>query len=105
SLTPEARAEAVKANKSPLGKDVQIACVVCQLKHVETDGLRVGRSQWPEDLQRSGIPAAYAAVSHFDAMQSAASVKVIAELAREKLARWSPEEVEKARKILFGEEK
>jgi hypothetical protein len=105
SLTPEARTEAVKTNKQPLGKDVQIACVVCKLKHVETDGLVFVRSQWPEDLQRFGIPIALAAVNHWEAMQSPTSVKTIAELVREKLIRWSPEEVEKARKILFGEEK
>ena len=39
----------------------------------------------------------------FDAMLNPASAKVIGELAREKLTRWSPEEVEKARKVLFGE--
>jgi hypothetical protein len=38
-------------------------------------------------------------------MQSPTSVKTIAQLAREKLTRWSPEEVEKARKVLFGDEK
>ena len=40
-------------------------------------------------------------VSHFEAMSSPTSAKVIGELAREKLTRWSAEEVEKARRILF----
>ncbi len=105
SLTPDARTEAVKANKNSLGKDVEIACVVCKLKLVETDGLVPTRSQWPEELQRCGVPAVFAPVSHFDAMQHPATVKRIAELAREKLTRWSPDEVEKARKVLFGEPK
>jgi hypothetical protein len=105
SLTPDVRAEAVKFNKHPLGKEVQIACVVCKLKHVESDGLVFIRSQWPDDLQRQGVPVAFAAISHFEVMQNATSIKTIAQLAREPLTRWSPEEVEKARKVLFGEEK
>jgi hypothetical protein len=31
------------------------------------------------------------------------AAKAIAELARDKLIRWSPEETERARKVLFGE--
>ncbi len=103
SLAPEVRIEAIKANKNPLGKGVQIACVVCKLKLVETDGLVSTGSQWPEDLQRFGVPVVLAPVNHFVVMHSTAAVKQIAELAREKLARWSPEEVDKARKVLFGE--
>lgn len=100
SLSPEARA---KANPQPPGKGVQFACVVCKLKRSETDGLVYVRSQWPDDLQRAGVPAVLVNVSHFDAMHNAEAVKAVAELAREKLTRWSPEETEKARRILFGE--
>ena len=103
SLTPEARTEAVKANKYPLGKDAEFACVVCKLKHAESDGLVFVRSQWPEELQKLGVPAALAQVSHLDAMHNAASGNTIAELVREKIVRWSPDEVEKARMVLFGE--
>jgi pimeloyl-ACP methyl ester carboxylesterase len=103
SLTPEARTGAVRANKHPLRNDVQIVCVVCKLKHIETDGLVFIRSQWPDDLQRFGVPAVLAPVSHFDAMHSAATAKTIAELARERLKRWPPEDVERAKKELFAE--
>src|SRR5262245_30206038 len=103
SLAPQARMEASRINTHALGKDVEFACVVCKLKLVDTDGLVFTRSQWPEDLQRLGVPTVLASVSHFCAMQDADTTKTIAELAREKLTRWSPEEVEKARKILFGE--
>ena len=103
SLAPDVRAEAVKANKNPLGKDVQIVCVVCKLKLVETDGLVSVASQWPDDLQKFGVPIVLAPVNHFAVMQSGAAVKQIAELAREKLTRWGPESVDKARKVLFGE--
>jgi hypothetical protein len=82
---------------------LEFVCVVCKLKHSETDGLVFVRSQWPEDLQRAGIPAVLAPVSHFDAMHTAATAKTIAELVRGKLTRWAPEETEKARKVLFGD--
>jgi pimeloyl-ACP methyl ester carboxylesterase len=48
SLSPSARADAAKANKNSLGKDVPFACVVCKpLEWLETDGLVSSRSQWP----------------------------------------------------------
>lgn len=100
SLSPEARA---KANPQPPGKDVQIACVVCKLKHAESDGLVPIRSQWTEQLRKAGVPVVLASASHFEVKHSPDAAKVIAELVREKLTRWTPEETEKARKILFGE--
>ncbi len=103
SLGPPARAEATRANAP--NKAVPLACVVCKLKLVDTDGLVATRSQWPEDLQKCGVPIVRSAAHHFVVMQNAAAIKAIAELAREKLARWSPEEVETARKVLFGDEK
>lgn len=103
SLSPEARVAAVKANTNPLGKDVEFACVVCKLKIAETDGLVFIRSQWPDEIQKLGVPAVLSEVSHFDAMHNAATAKIIAELAAKKLTRWAPEETEKARKILFGD--
>jgi pimeloyl-ACP methyl ester carboxylesterase len=103
SLAPEARKAAAGSNPRALGKGVGFACLVCKLKRVETDGVVLAKSQWPDDLQALGVPAALVTVSHFEAMQGAASVKAIAELAREKLARWSPEEVEQARRALFAE--
>lgn len=103
SLAPEARTAAAKANKNALGKDVPLACVVCKLKLVETDGLVPTRSQWPDDLQKCGAPIVQSSASHFLVMHNSAAVKTIAQLAHEKLARWSPEETERARKVLFGE--
>lgn len=103
SLAPEPRLEATKANAHALGKDAQVVCVVCKLKRGETDRVVQTRSQWPEDLQRMGVPAVLSNVNHFEAMQNPETVTAITELARERLTRWSPEEVEKARKILFSE--
>jgi pimeloyl-ACP methyl ester carboxylesterase len=103
SLSPEARAKSMKANPKPLDKDVQFACILCKLKLVESDGLVPTRSQWPAEVQRLGVPVLLAHSSHFDVMKDTDTTKRIAELVREKIKRWSPEEVEKAKKILFGE--
>ena len=59
-------------------------------------------SQWPRDLQKQGIPAVLIGINHFDAMKGAHSVSAINELAREKLVRWTPEQTEKGRQIIFG---
>ena len=103
SLAPEARKEAMRGSKFALSPDAEFACVVCRLKRGDTDGLVLVRSQWPEDLQQLGVPAVIAQVSHFDAMENAATAKTILELAKGKLTRWSTEDVDTARKILFGE--
>lgn len=98
SLTTEARCAAVvsKPNES-----IEIACVVCKLRRLETDGLVKIASAWPEEFQKGGVPAVLLPVSHWDAMYGETNAQVIAELAREKLTRWSAEEVEQAKKILF----
>ncbi len=103
SLTPAARAAAANANRDLIGKDLEFVCVVCKLKRAETDGIVPVDSQWPEDLQKLGVPMELAAVSHLDAMHNAATARTIAKLVREKLVRWSPEEAELARKILHNE--
>ncbi len=105
SLAPHARGEATRANKTPLGKDVQFVCVVCKLKHADTDGLVRTHSQWPDDIQQLGVPAVLVDTNHFTAMEHPTAVKKISELARERLTRWGPDEAEKARKELFGEPK
>jgi pimeloyl-ACP methyl ester carboxylesterase len=102
SLAPAARAEAARANKNAPAADVPFACVVCKWLF-ETDGLVPTRSQWPEELQKCGVPIVYAAATHFTVMHNPAVTKAIGELAREKVAIWSAEETERARKILFGE--
>ncbi|QEG29753.1 Alpha/beta hydrolase family protein [Gemmata obscuriglobus] len=101
SLTPEARKAAVGANT--FNKEIEFACVVCKVKRLESDGVVNLRSQWPEELQKLGVPAVLATVSHTEAMDEAESTKTIHALATGKLARWSDEEVTNARKVLFGE--
>ncbi|HEV3437561.1 MAG TPA: alpha/beta fold hydrolase [Gemmata sp.] len=98
SLAPEVR---IEAPPRKIDDRIEMACVVCKLKRVEGDGLVNIVSQWPEECRKLGVPAVLVPGSHFEAMISPAGVKAISELAREKLVRWSPEEVEKARKVLF----
>jgi len=80
-----------------------MACVVCKLRRFAGDGLVNLGSQWPEDCRLCGVPAVLIPVSHWDAMLNPASAKVIGDLAREKLTRWSADDVDKARKLLFGD--
>lgn len=98
SLATEARGAELC---SKAHEKIEMACVVCKLRRLEWDGLVKIGSAWPEECQKCGIPAVLLPVSHWEAMHGEANAKVIAELAREKLTRWSAEEVEKAKKVLF----
>ncbi len=102
SLAPEAREEAAKTNK-PLGKNVELVCVVCKLKLVDTDGLVGTTSQWSADLQGLGVPVVHVPCDHFTVMYHPATANTIAKLIRDKLVRWEQNEVEQARKVLFGD--
>ncbi len=103
SLLPETRIAARMAADAKVEQSIPMACVVCKLRRLDGDGLVNLGSQWPEDCRKCGVPAVLVPVSHWDAMLNPMSAKVIGELAREKLARWSVDEVDKARKLLFGE--
>ena len=49
------------------------------------------------------VASVLAAASHIDAMEDPDCTKAICELAKGKIARWSPDEVSAARKVLFGD--
>lgn len=97
SLAPRSRAAA-----GMLPDGVEACCVVCKVPRLPGDTMVPLVSQWPDDLRRQGVPAALVAVNHFEAMKAPHAVQTIAELARERLARWTPEQVEQGRQILFG---
>lgn len=99
SLAPAVRIKAVGSGK--LDDKIQVACVVCKVKRIEADWLVKLPSQWPEDCRKAGVPAVLVQTDHWHAMLAPQSVKVISELAREKLTRWTPDEIEKAQKVLF----
>jgi hypothetical protein len=88
-----------------LPEQIEMACVVCKLPRLDWDGLVHLSSAWPEDCQKCGIPVVLLPVSHWEAMHGEANARVLAELARERLTRWSPEQVEQARKILLQDER
>ena len=87
----------------PVNEKIEMACVVCKFKRFDGDGLVKLGSQWPQACRECGVPAVLVEVNHWEAMHSSASAKAIAELAREKLTRWIADEVEQAKKVLFGE--
>jgi len=101
SCVPAVRQEMVAQNRRLIPPKVEFATIVCKIPGFDGDVLVWTDAAWPGDLQRQGIPATLVGINHFDAMTGSASVKVILELAREKLTRWSPEDVERARKVMF----
>lgn len=105
SCIPAVRQSIVQKNRRLIPPKIEFATVVCKVPGFDGDVLVWMDAAWPEDLQRQGIPATLVGINHFDAMKGAVSVKVIGELAREKLIRWSPEQVEQARKVMFRPEK
>lgn len=99
SLAPRSRTDI-----PALPAEVDFCSVVCKVRGLSGDTLVTLDSQWPAELRSQGVPAALVAVSHFDAMKAPQSIGVIAELAREKLVRWTPEQIETARQIVFGKD-
>jgi pimeloyl-ACP methyl ester carboxylesterase len=102
SLAPRPRIEIARSTDVAIADGIGFCCVVCKVPRLSGDTLVGLESQWPPDLQRQGVPASLVAVNHFEAIKAAHSVERIAELARERLVRWTPEEVEIGRQIVFG---
>lgn len=99
SLSKKYRAE-VAAKELP--GDLEFCCVVCKVPRLPGDTMVSLDSQWPAEFQKQGIPATLVSVTHFEAMKAPHSVQTIVELARENLVRWTPEQVEQGRSVLFG---
>ena len=100
SLLPEFRkVSAIRAPKLP--RDLEFCCIVCQGGNRHSDTIVEFDSQWPEDLQKQGIPAVLVASYHNESVKAEVPVKAIGELAREKLVRWSSEDVATAKKVVF----
>lgn len=104
SLAPAPRQQQCLRCK-PLANGLEVCCVVCKLPRLSGDTIVPAASQWPEAFQKEGIPAALIPVNHFDAVRSAEGATVIAGLAREKLTRWTPEQVEQGRRVLILDRK
>jgi len=102
SLLPDVRIDYHRASEAKLSDSVQFCCVVCKLPRWDSDTTVGVDSQWPRDLQKLGIPATLVNCNHFDAMKHEKAVRTIVELANGKILRWTPVEVEKAQRIIFG---
>lgn len=103
SLAPDCRKGQCEKCGRPIPATLEMCCIVCKLPRLSSDTIVPVESQWPEHTRRQGIPAALLEVNHFDAVRSARGVEKVAELAKGKLTRWTPEEVDQASKVLFGE--
>jgi pimeloyl-ACP methyl ester carboxylesterase len=104
SLAPAPRQQQCLKCK-PIADGLEVCCVVCKLPRFAGDSIVPAASQWPEEFQKQGIPAALVPVNHFEAVRSPEGAAVIAELAREKLTRWTPEQVEQGRRTLMERKK
>ncbi|MCI0637743.1 MAG: hypothetical protein L0Y72_02225 [Gemmataceae bacterium] len=82
-----------------LGKDVVLAEVGVK----KGDGVVSCLTQWPDDLQKQGIPIVVLSDAHFSVMKSRAATNKIAELVREPQPRWDPASTAAARRKLFGD--
>lgn len=105
SLLPDVRETQAKGWECVACKTVQFGVVICKAGRIDGDGVVGVRSQWPDELQEQGVPAVLVGCNHFDAMKCDKGVKAITELVQGKVVRWTPEQVEQARKALFGAEK
>lgn len=101
SLTPEARRALARPVDSDPQKPMEMVCVVARLPKLLSDGLVEVDSQWPPECRAAGVPAVVVEINHFEVLMHPSSVREVARLAREKLRRWTPEEVEKAMQLLL----
>lgn len=103
SLSKEAREACCKERadkKAPEG--VEFVCVV-GTGTVVGDGVVSCRCQWPDDLQKQGVPAVPLDALHFQALRSRAGAEKVAELVRNKQPRWDAATVAAEKKKLLPE--
>jgi pimeloyl-ACP methyl ester carboxylesterase len=101
SLTPEARQALARPVDVDPNQPIEMVCVVARLPRLFSDGLVDVDSQWPPECRAAGVPVVVVEINHFEVLMHPASVHVVARLAREKLRRWTPQEVEQAARLLL----
>jgi pimeloyl-ACP methyl ester carboxylesterase len=100
SLSHHARARRLQAHPGMKIPDaVQFVCIVGN-GLVEGDGVVSTWSQWPDDLQKQGIPVHLIHADHLHAARSRAGVEMITQLVEDSQPRWSAFDVAIARKRL-----
>lgn len=102
SLAPTYRRTQCEACDRPIPPELEIGCVICKMPRLASDTIVPITSQWPDPTQKQGIPAILVEVNHFDAVRSQRGVDAVAQLVYGKMIRWSPAQVDQARRVLFG---
>jgi pimeloyl-ACP methyl ester carboxylesterase len=95
----------MRAGKA-IPESVEFVCVVgtghLHLGGVAGDGAVSCSCQWPEDLQKQGIPAVTLAEGHWLAMRSRESATKLAAIIGDRHPRWDSAKVEEGRKMILG---
>jgi pimeloyl-ACP methyl ester carboxylesterase len=103
-LTVDARLKTLKARADKqIPAKVEFLCVVGRGNGTTgSDGVVACTSQWSDDLQKQGIPAAGLLANHRDVMRDAKMVEALSKLICGPQPRWCSDRVEQARKEIFG---
>jgi pimeloyl-ACP methyl ester carboxylesterase len=102
SLTKPARAKVLHQRADKRVPAAVEFVVVVATSRLGGDGVLRASSQWPEDLQKQGIPAVMLRATHWEATRGGRGIDLIARLVGAPQPRWGPAEVAAARKLLFG---
>jgi hypothetical protein len=101
SLTRAARQRALKERVNMrIPADTQFAVIVGKTR-LGGDGIVSTRSQWPEDLQKQGVPAHVLSANHRSALRGPQGIALLARVVREPQPRWPPAMVAVVRRQLF----
>ncbi|MCU0705173.1 MAG: alpha/beta fold hydrolase [Fimbriiglobus sp.] len=103
SLSPEARETTARWREAKVPSEVEFACVLCRAGRGDGDYVVGLRSQWPDDLQKVGVPVVLANCTHLEAMTCEPVAREVTRLVSGKVVRWDEDDVAKARRVLFGE--
>lgn len=103
SLTKPARRRSLRerADKE-IPKQIEFACIV-GTGAVVGDGVVSNRSQYPQDLQKQGVPAYPFNSNHWMVLRSQKGAELVARLVREAQPRWDAKQVEALRRKLPGD--
>lgn len=102
-LTEKGRLECLRIRSDKLiPEHIHFVCVMAMGNGSSgSDGVVPCACQWTADLQKQGIPVVVMPLSHRAAIRDAKAAETLANLVRERPARWPAERIEKARKELF----
>lgn len=102
SLTREARQKQTRARAGKrIPPNVEFVCIVAR-NGLGSDGVVGCPSQWPEDLQRQGIPYVTISATHHLVLRTTRHAEQIARAVREPHPRWTEDKVETMRQRLLG---